>query len=80
LDTKFLIKLTKQKSGDSINFDQISARVTYNGLYSNFFNDIEAINSMPNVKLIISSEQPAKKTKMKERKPKRLNPKRNEKK
>jgi hypothetical protein len=67
--------LTKQKSGDPIKFDQISARVTYNGLYSNFFKDIEAINSMPDVKLIPSSKKLSKTSKMKERKPSKLIPK-----
>jgi hypothetical protein len=49
--------------------------VTYNGLYSNFFKDIEAINSMTDVKLISSSKKLSKASKMKERKTPKLNPK-----
>ena len=53
--------------------------MTYNGLYSNFFNDIKAINSMPDVKLILSSKQQAKESKINEPKNPKLNPKSSEK-
>jgi hypothetical protein len=39
----FSSELTKQESGDSINFDQISARVTPNINYSNLQRDLQAL-------------------------------------
>jgi hypothetical protein len=39
----FSSELTKQESGDSINFDQISARVTPNINYSNLQKDLQAL-------------------------------------